>query len=94
MTNLRFIDKSPVDRENICVMPDEPIDITIECADGAELYGTVHSLAVNSIAVKLKRPKDADRCLSEREVHVMLAFDLKEQQERKHIFEFRPCRQS
>ena len=86
LTNLRFIDKSPVDRENIRVMPDEPIDVAIECADGSEIYGTIHSLAVNSIAVKLKNPKDADRCLSERETHVMLAFDLKEQQQKSaHI---------
>ncbi len=83
LTNLRFIDKSPVDRENIRVMPDEPIDVTIECADGTEVYGTIHSLAVNSIAIKLKDPKEADRCFSGSETHVMLAFDLKEQQQRK-----------
>ncbi len=83
LTNLRFIDKSPVDRENIRVMPDEPIEITIECADGTELFGTIHSLAVNSIAVRLKSPKDADRCFSGSETHVMLSFDLKEQQQRK-----------
>ncbi len=86
LTNLRFIDKSPVDRENIRVMPDEPIDVTIECADGTEVYGTIHSLAVNSIAIKLKDPKEADRCFSMSETHVMLAFDLKEQQQKSaHI---------
>ncbi|WP_456402282.1 hypothetical protein [Hydrogenimonas sp.] len=83
LTNLHFIDKSPVDRENIRVMPDEPIEVTIECADGTELYGTIHSLAVNSIAIKLKTPKEADRCFSGSETHVMLSFDLKEQQQRK-----------
>ncbi len=83
LTNLRFIDKSPVDRENIRVMPDEPIEVTIECADGTELFGIIHSLAVNSIAVRLKSPKEADRCFSGSETHVMLAFDLKEQQQRK-----------
>ncbi len=83
LTNLRFIDKSPVDRENIRVMPDEPMDVTIECADGTEVYGTIHSLAVNSIAVKLKDPAAADRCFSGSETHVMLAFDLKEQQQKK-----------
>ena len=83
LTNLRFIDKSPVDRENIRVMPGEPIEITIECTDGTEVYGFIHSLAVNSIAVKLKNRQEYTRCFSNGETHVMLAFDLKEQQQRK-----------
>ncbi len=82
LTNLRFIDKSPVDRENIRVLPDEEIEITIECADGTELYGTIHSLAVNSLAVKLKNPEEAKRSLAGSETHVMLDFDLKEQQQK------------
>ncbi len=83
LTNLRFIDKSPVDRENIRVMPDEEIEVTVECADGTELYGTIHSLAVNSIAIRMKTPEEAERCFGGSETHVMLAFDLKEQQQRK-----------
>ncbi|MCF6201920.1 MAG: hypothetical protein L3J42_07355, partial [Hydrogenimonas sp.] len=59
------------------------IDITLACADGSELYGTIHSIAVNSIAVKLKDPEGADRCFLGSETHVMLSFDLKEQQGKK-----------
>jgi len=65
LTNLRFIDKSPVDRENIRVMPDERIEVFIECANGEEIVGTIHSLAVNSLAIKLENMEMADFCFSD-----------------------------
>ncbi|WP_286335954.1 hypothetical protein [Hydrogenimonas cancrithermarum] len=86
LTNLRFIDKSPVDRENIRVTPDERIEVSIECANGEELIGTVHSLAVNSVAVKLEDENLAKLCFEEENRHVVLSFDLPEREKRKtHI---------
>ena len=81
--NLRFIDKSPVDRENIRVMPDETIEATIECAGGEEIGGVIHSLAVNSIAVRLENMALADLCFSGEEKHAVIAFDLPEREKRK-----------
>ncbi|WP_353661633.1 hypothetical protein [Hydrogenimonas sp. SS33] len=75
LTRLHFIDKSPVDRENIRVMPDETIDLFVECPNGDELSGTIHSIAVNSIAVRLAAPETAERCFGE-EKHAVLTFDL------------------
>ncbi len=82
LTNLRFIDKSPVDRENIRVMPDEKIEVTIECADEEAFSGTIHSLAVNSIAVKVDDPGVADLCFGTENRHAVLAFDLPEREKR------------
>ncbi|WP_456451508.1 hypothetical protein [Hydrogenimonas sp.] len=83
LTNLRFIDKSPVDRENIRVMPDETIEATIECPGGEEIDGVIHSLAVNSIAIRLDRIELAELCFSDEEKHVVIAFDLPERERRK-----------
>ena len=86
MSNLRFIDKSPVDRENIRVMPDETIEAFIECANGEEIAGVIHSLAVNSIAVKLERVEMTEICFEGDEKHVVISFDLPEREKRKtHI---------
>ncbi|WP_457596682.1 hypothetical protein [Hydrogenimonas sp.] len=81
--NLRFIDKSPVDRENIRVMPDETIEATIECAGGEEIEGVVHSLAVNSVAIRLDNMELADICFPDEERHVVIAFDLPEREKRR-----------
>jgi hypothetical protein len=81
--NLRFIDKSPVDRENIRVMPDETIEATIECAGGEEIGGVIHSLAVNSIAVRLDKTDLVDFCFSDEEKHAVIAFELPEREKRK-----------
>jgi hypothetical protein len=86
LTNLRFIDKSPVDRENIRVMPDERIEVFIECANGEEIVGTIHSLAVNSLAIKLENMEMADFCFSDDEKHVVISFDLPERERRKTHF--------
>jgi hypothetical protein len=83
LTNLRFIDKSPVDRENIRVTPDERIEVLIECADGEEFVGTIHSLAVNSIAVKPEDKNLAKICFEDKNRHAVLSFDLPERGKRK-----------
>jgi hypothetical protein len=83
LSNLRFIDKSPVDRENIRVMPDETIEAVIECVNGEELEGVIHSLAVNSIAIRPDRMELADLCFPDEERHVVIAFDLPERDRRK-----------
>ncbi|OQX72489.1 MAG: hypothetical protein B6D59_08335 [Campylobacteraceae bacterium 4484_4] len=86
LSNLRFIDKSPVDRENIRVMPDETIEAFIECANGEEIAGLIHSLAVNSIAVNLERVEMTEICFEGDEKHVVISFDLPEREKRKtHI---------
>ncbi|WP_201352226.1 hypothetical protein [Hydrogenimonas urashimensis] len=86
LTNLRFIDKSPVDRENIRVMPDETIEVFIECANGEEIVGSIHSLAVNSLAIRLDDREMADFCFEGDEKHVVISFDLPERERRKTHF--------
>jgi hypothetical protein len=83
LSRFRFIDKSPVDRENIRITPDEKIEVLIECANGEELTGTIHSLAVNSIAVKMEDMTMADRCLSKENRHHILSFELPEREGKK-----------
>ena len=82
LTNLRFIDKSPVDRENIRVTPDETIDAFIECANGEELPGTIHAIAVNSIAVRIDTPEMADLCFEGGERHANIHFELPDREHR------------
>ena len=82
LTNLRFIDKSPVDRENIRVTPDETIDAFVECANGEEIPGTIHAIAVNSIAVKIDSPESADLCFDKEERHANIHFDLPDRERR------------
>jgi hypothetical protein len=86
LSNLRFIDKSPVDRENIRVMPDERIEVFIECANGDEIAGSIHSLAVNSLAIKPDNMELADFCFADDEKHVVISFDLPEREKRKTHF--------
>ncbi|WP_456381300.1 hypothetical protein [Hydrogenimonas sp.] len=86
LTNLRFIDKSPVDRENIRVMPDETIEASIECANGERIVGEIHALAVNSIAIRLKEMESVGHCFGKDENHVVLMFDLPEREKRTTHF--------
>ncbi len=80
--NLRFIDKSPVDRENIRVMPDEVIEATVECANGSLLQGVVHAIAVNSIAIRIDDESAIEACFEEEQKHVAISFDLPEREKR------------
>ena len=78
LTRLRFIDNSPVDRENIRIMPDERIEATIECLDGGEAVdGELYAISVDSVAIRPSDRHAAAACLgNEEERHVTIGFVL------------------
>ncbi len=76
LTRLRFVDSSPVDRENIRIIPEDPLEATIECPDGAEIEGYIYAIAVNSVAIRLEDEALGCYCFETKEKHVMIAFDL------------------
>lgn len=83
LSHFRFVDKSPVDRENIRITPDEKIEVSIECANGEHLIGTIHSLAVNSIAIKMVDTKMTEECFEKENRHNILSFELPEREGQK-----------
>ncbi len=75
LNHLRFVDNSPVDRENIRVTPDEEIEAFLECDQAGEIPCKIESIAVNSIAITAA-PESIGLCDSDRTRHVTIHFEI------------------
>ncbi len=76
LSNLRFIEESPVDRTNIRAKPDNPIPILIKHNNDTVINGTIQSISVNTVAVKIENQKIPNSYFESANTHFMLIFKL------------------
>ncbi len=76
LSNLRFIEKSPVDREKIRVKPNVPIDVSIENDNGLNIKGTIESISVDTIAIKPEEYNLPDSYFEAKDARFTLVFKL------------------
>jgi len=76
LSNLRFIEESPVDRTNIRAKPDSPIPILIKHNNDRVISGTIESISVNTIAVKIENQGISNSYFESTNTHFILIFKL------------------
>ena len=76
LSNLRFIEESPVDRINIRAKPDSPIPILIKRNNDKIISGAIQSISVNTIAVKIEDQEIFNSYFESKNTHFILIFKL------------------
>ncbi len=76
LSNLRFIEESPVDRTNIRAKPDTPIPVLIKFNNDTIIDGTIQSISVDTIAIRIKNKKISDSYFESTNTHFILIFKL------------------
>ncbi len=76
LTNLRFVEKSPIDRENIRVKPDVPIDVKIIREKNPDIDGIIQSISVNTVSIKLNKTDISDSYFEDNNARFTLVFKL------------------
>jgi len=77
LSNLRFIEESPVDRTNIRAKPDSPIPILIKHNNDRVISGTIQSISINTVAVKIENQGISNSYFESANKHFILIFKLK-----------------
>ena len=76
LSNLRFIEESPVDRTNIRAKPEIPIQIQIRHDNDTPINGTIQSISINTIAVKIDNQTVPNGYFESANTHFTLIFKL------------------
>jgi len=77
LSNLRFVEESPVNRTNIRAKPDSPIPILIKHNNDKVISGIIQSISVNTVAVKIKNQETPNSYFESKNKHFILTFKLK-----------------
>lgn len=78
LSNLTFIEESPVDRTNIRAKPDSLIPILIKHDKDTVANGTIQSISINTIAVKIEKQKISNSYLESMKTDFILIFKLQD----------------